>query len=93
MFLYCNLKHNSESVFRYFASAVKITRIQNVIENIIMLSVVIQAFKKSFMFPCTPFASRCLIYSDWAFEITLHSSSVRWDSPCVDSPVWGWGFT
>ena len=37
-----------------------------------MLSVVIQAFKKSVMVLCTPFENRCLIYSDWAFEITLH---------------------
>ena len=42
-----------------------------------MLSVVIQALKKSVMFLCTPFANRCLIYSDWAFEVTLHSSSAR----------------
>ena len=33
----CNIKHNSESVFCYFASA---TRVQNVIEKIVMLSVV-----------------------------------------------------
>ena len=38
------------------------------------------------MFLCTPFENRCLIYSDWAFEITLHSSSARPDSPCADSP-------
>ena len=37
-----------------------------------MLSAVIQALKKSVMFLCTPFANRCLIYSDWAFE-----------SPCI----------
>ena len=51
-----------------------------------MLSVVFQALKKSVMFLCTPFENRCLIYSDWAFEITLHSSSARRDSPCADSP-------
>ena len=51
-----------------------------------MLSVVIQALKKSVMFLCTPFANSCLIYSDWAFEVTLHSSSARRDSPCTDSP-------
>ena len=51
-----------------------------------MLSVVIQALKKSVMVLCTPFENRCLIYSDWAFEITLHSSSARRDSPCADSP-------
>ena len=34
------------------------------------------------MFLCTPFANRCLIYSDWAFEITLHSSPARpWIHP------------
>ena len=51
-----------------------------------MLSVVIQALKKSVMFLCTPFENRCLIYSDWAFEITLHRSPARRDSPCADSP-------
>ena len=52
-----------------------------------MLSVVIQALKKSVVFLCTPFANRCLIYSDWAFEleVTLHSSSARRDSACADS--------
>ena len=58
----------------------------NVIEKIFMLSVVIQALKKSVMFLCTPFANRCWIYSDLAFEITLHSTSARQDSPCADSP-------
>ena len=51
-----------------------------------MLSVVIQALKKSVKFLCAAFANRCLIYSDWGFEITLHSSSARRDSPCADSP-------
>ena len=52
-----------------------------------MLSVVIQALKKSVVFLCTPFANRCLIYSDWAFEleVTLHRSSARRDSACADS--------
>ena len=48
-----------------------------------MLSVIIQALTKSVMFLCTPFANHCLIYSYWAFEITLYS---RQDLPCVDSP-------
>ena len=51
-----------------------------------MLCVVIQALKKSVTFLCSPFANRCLIYSDWAFEVTLHSLSARRDSPCADSP-------
>ena len=58
-----------------------------------MLSVVIQALKKSVMVLCTLFENRCLIYSDWAFEITLHSSSARRDSPCADSPDRESGFT
>ena len=58
-----------------------------------MLSVVIQALKKSVMFLCTPFANRCLIYSDWAFEVTLHSSSARRDSPYADLPDRDSGFT
>ena len=42
----CNVKNNSERVFRYFASAVNSNyRVQNVIEKIFMLSVVIQALK------------------------------------------------
>ena len=41
-----------------------------------MLSVVIQALKKSVMFLCTSFSNFCLIYSDWAFEITLHSGFI-----------------
>ena len=44
------------------------------------------SLKKSDMFLCTPFANRYLIFSDWAFEMTLHSSSARRDSPCADSP-------
>ena len=39
------------------------------------------------MFLCTPFANCCLIYSDWAFKITLHSSAARRDSPWVDSLI------
>ena len=42
----CNVKHNSESAFRYSASAVNSNyRVQNVIEKIFMLSVVIHALK------------------------------------------------
>ena len=61
----CNVKHNSERVFCYFASAVNSNyRVQNVIEKIFMPSVVIQDLKKSVTFLCTPFANCCLIYSD-----------------------------
>ena len=58
----CNVKDNSERVFRYFASAVNGNyKVQAEIEKIFTLSVVIQALKKSVTFPCTPFADRCLI--------------------------------
>ena len=63
---HCSVKHNSESVFRNFPCAVNSNYSKNVIEKIFMLSVVIEAFKKSVMFLCTPFANRCLVYSDWA---------------------------
>ena len=60
-----------------------------------MISAVIEAFKYSVMFLCTPFANRCLVYSDWALYITLHTeltSHTRRDSPCVDSPDQDSGF-
>ena len=41
-------------------------------EKILMLSVVIQAFKKLVMFLCTPFVSRRLTYSDGLLK-----------SPCI----------
>ena len=71
----CNVKHNSGSVFRYLNSnqSTKCNRTD------LLLSEVTEAFKKSIMFLRTPVVNRCLIYSDWAFEITLHSSSARLD--------------
>ena len=45
-----------------------------------MLSIVIEAFKKSVMFLCTPFANRCLVYyTATVLYITSHSSSARLD--------------
>ena len=95
----CNTKHNFESVFRYFASAVnsnqstKCTRR----EKIFTLSVVIETFKNSFMFPCTPFANRCLVYSDWAlydfYQLAQLIRQTRRDSHCADSPDRDSGFT
>ena len=41
-----------------------------------MLSILIEAFKKSVMFRCTPFANCCLVYYTLTgLYITLHSSS------------------
>ena len=37
-----------------------------------MLSVVIQAIKRSVMFLCTPFPNFCFIYSDWASPCIAH---------------------
>ena len=48
---HCSVKHNSESVFRNFPCAVNSNYSKNVIEKIFMLSVVIEAFKKSVIFP------------------------------------------
>ena len=67
----CNVKLNSENVFRYFASAVtgnnSSTKCNR--EDLYAIScVVIEAFKKSVLFLCTPFANRCLVYSDWALH-------------------------
>ena len=83
----CNVKHNSESVFRYFASAVNSNWSTKCNRKDLYAICSYSTLKiKSVMFFCTPFANRCLIHSDWAFEITLHSSSARQDSPCADSP-------
>ena len=38
-----------------------------------MLTVVIEAFKKSVMFLCTPFANRLLVYSNWALNHLAYS--------------------
>ena len=48
-----------------------------------MLSVAIQAFRKVDYVTLARFANFCLIYSDWAFEIPLRSSSARLDPPCA----------
>ena len=45
------------------------------------------------MFLCTPVGNRCMIYIDWTFKVTWHSSPARRDSPCADSPDRGSGFT
>ena len=65
----CNVKLNSENVFRYFASAVtggNSSTKSNRKDLYAICSYQSEAFKKSVMFLCTPFANRCLVYSDWA---------------------------
>ena len=53
-----------------------------------MLSVVINALKKSFIFLCTPFAKRCSIYSDWAFEMITAVSVIK--RLCLyEFTIWG----
>ena len=53
-----------------------------------MLSVVIKALKKSFIFLCTPFAKRCSIYSDWAFEMITAVSVIK--RLCLyEFTIWG----
>ena len=100
----CNVNHNSESVFRYFASAVNSNYSTKCNRKDLYAICSYPSFKKVgyvfffFFFkvgyvPLYTFRNRCLIYSDWAFEITLHSSSARRDSPCADSPDRESGFT
>ena len=53
-----------------------------------MLSVVIKALKKSFIFLCTPFANRCSIYIDWAFEMITAVSVIK--RLCLyEFTIWG----
>ena len=101
----CNVNHNSESVFRYFASAVNSNYSTKCNRKDLYAICSYPSFKKVgyvfffFFFlkvgyvPLYTFRNRCWIYSDWAFEITLHSSSARRDSPCADSPDRESGFT
>ena len=73
----CNVKHNSESAFRCFANAVNSNlRVQNV-HNRKDLHGICGLQKVGFVLR-TPFAI-CLVYSHWAFEVTLHSFSARPD--------------
>ena len=53
-----------------------------------MLPVVIQALKKSVIFLCTPFANRCSIYSDWAFEMITAVSVIKRLS-LYEFTIWG----
>ena len=52
----CNIKHNSESVFNYFAS----------VKDLYAICSHLQALKKSDMFLCTPFAKRLGICTHFA---------------------------
>ena len=53
-----------------------------------MLSVAIKALKKSFIFLCTPFANRCSIYIDWAFEMITAVSVIK--RLCLyEFTIWG----
>ena len=61
----CNVKHNSERVFRCFASAVKSSyRVEKCNRKDLYAICSSSRFNKSVTFLCTPFANRCLIYSD-----------------------------
>ena len=63
------------------------------IEKIFKLSVVIEAFKKSLMFLCTPFTNRCLVYSDWALyhlaELVNQTVSVLERGPYREVRLYG----
>ena len=63
-------------------------------EKILMLSVVIEAFKKSVMFLCTPFANRRLFgIQRMGFMSPCIAHQTSRDFPCADSPDRDSGFT
>ena len=67
-----------------------------------MLSVVIEAYQKVGYVPLHLLQINCLAYGDWAFEVTLHSSSAWLDGiypvqiqrSCdvkqQQGQIWGW---
>ena len=84
----CNVKLNSENVFRYFASAVtgsNSSTKSNRKDLYAISCVVIEAFKKSV---CSSVRLSQIVvwYTATGLCITLHSSPARRDSPCADSP-------
>ena len=74
----CNVKHNSESAFRCFANAVNSDQSTKInLHNRKDLHAICSLQKVGYVLR-TPFAI-CLVYSHWAFEVTLHSFSARPD--------------
>ena len=65
-----------------------VTRVQNVMEKIFMLSVVNQALKKSVMFLCTPFANCRLIYSDGLLKSPYIAHQPDWIHPVQIHLIW-----
>ena len=68
----CNVKHNSESVFRYFASTVNSNQSTKCNTKDLYAICNYSSLKRSLMFLCTPFANRRLINSDGLLK-----------SPCI----------
>ena len=64
----CNVNHNSESVFRYFASAVNSNYSTKCNRKDLYAICSYPSFKKVGYVPLYTFRNRCWIYSDWAFE-------------------------
>ena len=92
----CNIKHNSESIFHYFASAVNsTTRVQNVIEKIFMLSVVNSSLQNVVYVPLYTFLKLLFGVERLGFisPIAWLISQTRRDSTCADSPDRDSGFT
>ena len=64
----CNVKHNSESVFRYFASEVNRNQSTKCSRKALYAICSYSSLKKVGMFLCTPqvLQINCLVCSDWA---------------------------
>ena len=82
----CNVNHNSESVFRYFASAVNSNYSTKCNRKDLYAICSYPSFKKLGYGPLYTFRKSLFDIQRLGFEITLHRSSARRDSPCVDSP-------
>ena len=81
----CKVKQNSESIFRYFATAVYSNyKVQNVLEKIFMLSVIIQALKSRLC--SSVHLLQIVVWHTVTGLLKLDSSSAGQDSPCADSP-------
>ena len=76
----CNVKHNSESAFHYFANAVNSDQSTKInVHNKKDLHAICSLQKVGYV-PLHTFCKLiCLAYSHWAFEVTLHSFSARPD--------------
>ena len=80
----CKLKHKSEIVFRYFASAVNSNQSAKCNKKDLYAICSYSSHKKVGYVPLYTFPK--FLFHIQRLGFTLHSSSARLDSPCADSP-------